>query len=174
MLYGQLGLTDEIMNGTAAETAMLNYYNRTVEPILGAIAESMKRTFLTKTGRSQGQSIMYIRDPFSLVPIADLATLADKFTRNEILSSNEFRGIVGYAPSSDPKANQLLNKNLPIAQTILPQNGVTEKPPPRNSLPVVPTKLVNGVPQSVPTKPPLSSLIKKLPAIPQGASQNGT
>lgn len=173
MLYNQLGLTDDVMNGTANEMAMINYYNRTIEPILGAITEGVKRTFLTKTARSQGQSIMYIRDPFNLVPVADLAELADKFTRNEILSSNEFRGIIGYAPSSDPKANQLLNKNLPIAQTILPQNGETLKPPPRNSFPQVPTTVVNGVPQ-VSSKPPLSSLIKKLPAIPQGVSQNGS
>lgn len=173
MLYGQLGITDEIMNGTANEMAMLNYYNRTIEPILGAITEAIKRTFLTKTGRTQGQSIMYIRDPFNLVPVADLAAIADKFTRNEILSSNDMRAVIGFPPSSDPKANQLLNKNLPIAQTILPQNGETLKPPPRNSFPQVPTSVVNGVPQ-VSSKPPLSSLIKQLPAIPQGASQNGS
>jgi hypothetical protein len=168
-LYSQLGLTDSIMNGTADEATMLNYYNRTIEPILGSITEAIKRTFLTKTARTQGQSIMYIRNPFQLVPVTDLAAIADKFTRNEIMSSNDMRSVIGLPPSSDPKANQLLNKNLPIAQTLLPQNGESIKPPPRNPYPQVPA-VTNGVPP----KPPLSSLIKKLPAKPQGASQNGS
>ena len=123
MLYGQLGITDAVMNGTADEPTMLNYYNRTIEPILAAVTESMARTFLTRTARSQGQSIVYIRDPFKLVPVKDLAEIADKFTRNEVLSSNDLRSIVGFRPSQDPKADQLLNKNLPIAQTILPAAG---------------------------------------------------
>jgi hypothetical protein len=113
MLYGQLGLTPEIMNGTADETAMLNYNNRTVEPILGAFADEFKRKFLSKTARTQGQSIMYFRDPFKLVPMSQLAELADKFTRNEVVTSNEFRGFIGMRPSSDPKADELRNKNMP-------------------------------------------------------------
>jgi hypothetical protein len=113
MLYSQLGLTKEVMDGTADEKAMLNYMNRTVEPILDAIAEAMKRSFLTKTARSQGQSIMYFRDPFKLVPIANIAEIVDKFTRNEVLSSNEIRGVIGFAPSDDPKASQLINSNMP-------------------------------------------------------------
>jgi hypothetical protein len=113
MLYGQLGLTEEVMNGTANEAAMLNYINRTIEPVLGAISEAMKRSFLTKTARSQKQSIEYFRDPFKLVPMSDLAEMADKFTRNEIVTSNEFRGFIGMKPSADPKADQLVNSNMP-------------------------------------------------------------
>lgn len=112
MLYSQLGITQSILDGTADEKTMLNYYSRTIEPILGAIVLEMKRKFLTKTARSQGQSIMYFRNPFKLVPVKELAELADKFTRNEILSSNEIRGIIGYKPSEDPRANQLINSNL--------------------------------------------------------------
>jgi hypothetical protein len=113
MLYGQLGLTAEVMNGTADEKAMLNYNNRTIEPILAAIVEAMRRSFLTKTARSQRQTIKYFRDPFKLVPINDIAEIADKFTRNEILSSNEMRDIVGIKPSKDPKADKLVNSNMP-------------------------------------------------------------
>lgn len=113
MLYGQLGITEEVMKGTADEATMLNYYNRTIEPFLGAIAGAMRRTFLTKTARTQKQSIVYIRDPFKLVPIAQLAEIADKFTRNEIVSGNEMRGILGIRPSKDPKADELRNKNIP-------------------------------------------------------------
>lgn len=113
MLYGQLGLTPAIMDGTADEKAMLNYINRTIEPILAAVAEAMKRSFLTKTARSQRQSIEYFRDPFKLVPMSDLSEMADKFTRNEIVSSNEFRGFIGMKPASDPKADKLINSNMP-------------------------------------------------------------
>jgi len=113
MLHSQLGLTESIFNGTANEEEMLNYYNRTVYPILSAIVNEMKRKFLTKTARSQNQSIMYFREPFKLVPVKDLAEIADKFTRNEILTSNEFRSEIGYKPSPDPKADELRNKNLP-------------------------------------------------------------
>lgn len=113
MLYGQLGLTPEIMNGTADEKTMLNYMNRTIEPLLTAVTEAMRRTFLTKTARSQKQSIMYFRDPFKLVPIASIADIADKFTRNEIATSNEIRQIVGWKPHSDPKADELRNSNMP-------------------------------------------------------------
>ena len=112
MLYSQLGITQTILDGTADDKTMLNYYNRTIEPILSAIVDEMKRKFLTKTARSQKQSISYFRDPFKLVPVNDLAEIADKFTRNEIMSSNEIRQIVGMKPSSDPKADELRNKNL--------------------------------------------------------------
>lgn len=112
MLYSQLGLTEDIMNGTADENAMNNYYNRTIEPILSAIVDEFKRKFLTKTARSQKQSIAFFRDPFKLVPTSSLAELADKFTRNEIMTSNEFRQVVGMQPSDDPSADELRNKNL--------------------------------------------------------------
>lgn len=112
MLYSQLGLTTEIMNGTADEKTMLNYYNRTIEPILSAITDEMKRKFLTKTARTQKQTITFFRDPFKLVPVNDIAEIADKFTRNEIMSSNEIRQIVGMKPVQDPKADELRNKNL--------------------------------------------------------------
>jgi hypothetical protein len=113
MLYTQLGLTAEIMNGTANEQAMLNYNNRTIEPFLAAITEAMKRSFLTKTARTQGQSVTFFRDPFKLVPINDIAEIADKFTRNEILTANEVRAILGIKPHSNPKADQLVNSNMP-------------------------------------------------------------
>lgn len=111
-LYSQLGLTTAIMDGTADEKTMLNYYNRTIEPIVSAFVDEMKRKFLTETARTQKQSIMFFRDPFKLVPVEQLAELADKFTRNEIMSSNEFRSIVGREPSKDPQADELRNKNL--------------------------------------------------------------
>jgi hypothetical protein len=113
MLYGQLGITAEVMNGTADEKAMLNYMNRTIEPLLNAITEELRRKFLTKTARTQGHDVMYFRDPFKLVPMSELAEMADKFTRNEIVTSNEFRQFIGMAPSSDPKADQLRNSNMP-------------------------------------------------------------
>lgn len=113
MLYGQLGLTEEVMNGTADEKAMLNYWNRTIEPVLTAMVESMRRSFLTKTARTQKQQIQFFRDPFRLVPIENIAEIADKFTRNEIMSSNEIRQVVGLAPHKDPKADLLQNSNMP-------------------------------------------------------------
>ena len=112
LLYSQLGLTQTIMDGSADDKTMLNYYNRTIEPIVSAIVDEMKRKFLTKTARSQLQSIWFFRDPFKLVPVADLAEIADKFTRNEIMTSNEIRQIVGMKPSKDPRADELRNKNL--------------------------------------------------------------
>lgn len=112
MLYSQLGITKEVMDGTADEKTMLNYHNRTIEPIVSALVEEMKRKFLTKTARSQRQSIMFFRDPFKLVPVNDIAEIADKFTRNEILTSNEIRQIIGMKPSNDPKADQLVNSNI--------------------------------------------------------------
>lgn len=111
-LYSQLGITQSVMDGSADEKTMLNYTNRTIEPILSAIVDEMKRKFLTKTARTQGQSIMFFRDPFRLVPVNDIAEIADKFTRNEILTSNEVRQIVGMKPSEDPKADELNNSNL--------------------------------------------------------------
>lgn len=112
MLYSQLGITQSVLDGTADEKTMLNYNNRTVEPIVSSIVDEMKRKFLTKTAMTQGQSIEFFNDPFKLVPISNIADIADKFTRNEILSSNEVRGIIGMQPSKDPKADQLLNKNI--------------------------------------------------------------
>jgi hypothetical protein len=115
-LYSQLGLTPEVMNGTADEPTMKNYFNRTIEPIIAAVVEAMRRTFLTKTARSQGQSIMAFRDPFKMVPLSDIAEIADKLSRNEITTPNEIRGFMGIKPSSDPKADQLLNSNMPQGQ----------------------------------------------------------
>jgi hypothetical protein len=112
MLYQQLGISDTILNGTADEQTMKNYYNNTIDPVLSAITEAMIRTFLTKTARTQGQSIKYFRDPFKLVPVSQLADIADKFTRNEIASSNELRAEIGWKPSKDPRADELRNKNL--------------------------------------------------------------
>ena len=112
MVYSQLGITQEILNGTADEKTMLNYNNRTVEPFVASIVDEMRRKFLTKTARSQGQTITYFRDPFRLVPINDIAEIADKFTRNEIMTSNEIRQIVGMKPADDPKADELVNSNI--------------------------------------------------------------
>ena len=122
MLYSQLGLTQSIMDGTADEKTMLNYYNRTIEPILSAIVDEMKRKFLSREARSKSQSIMFFRDPFKLVPVGELAEIADKMTRNEIMSSNEIRQIIGLKPSKDPKADQLVNSN--ISQPV----GTVKKP----------------------------------------------
>jgi hypothetical protein len=116
MLYGQLGITPAVMNGEADEKGLLSYNTRTIEPIVGAIAEAMHRAFLTKTARTQGQGIAYFRDPFKLVPLADIAEIADKFTRNEILSANELRAVIGMRPSKDPKADQLRNSNMPQSE----------------------------------------------------------
>lgn len=112
MLYSQLGITKSIMDGTADEKTMLNYINRTVEPFVAAIVDEFKRKFLTKTARTQLQTIMYFRDPFRLVPVNDIAEIADKFTRNEIMTSNEIRQIAGMKPSKDPKADELINSNI--------------------------------------------------------------
>lgn len=120
MLYSQLGLTEAIMNGTADEKTMLNYHSRTIEPILDSIVEAMRRTFLTKTARTQGQTVMYFRDPFKFVPIGGeggIADIADKFARNEITSSNEIRQAIGMKPSQEPKADQLVNANMPQGDT---------------------------------------------------------
>lgn len=117
-LYGQLGITETILNGTADQTTMLNYYNRTVEPVLAAIAEPMMCSFLTKNARSRGQRIRYFRDPFRLVPLSDIAQIADVFERNEIMSSNEFRQVLGMHPSDDPRADMLVNSNMPQDESV--------------------------------------------------------
>ena len=133
MLYSQLGLTQSILDGSADDKTMLNYYNRTIEPILAAIVDELKRKFLTKTARAQKQTIMYFRDPFKLVPVNDIAEIADKFTRNEIMTSNEIRQIVGMKPSKDPEADELRNKNLNKSaeemkeQPIQPEKEVSDK-----------------------------------------------
>lgn len=131
-LYGQIGMTSSVLDGTADEKAMLNYNNRTIEPIVSAIVGAMKRSFLSKTARTQGQTIMFFRDPFKLVPINNIADIADKFTRNEILSSNEVRQIVGMRPSDDPKADELRNSNINQSEdktSVLPKNVDTSEYP---------------------------------------------
>ena len=112
MLYSQLGITQTILDGTADDKTMLNYYSRTVEPIISAIVDEMKRKFLSKTARTQGQTILFFRNPFKLVPVNDIAEIADKFSRNEIMTSNEIRQVIGMMPSDDPKADQLVNSNI--------------------------------------------------------------
>lgn len=123
MVYSQLGITQSVLDGTADEKTMLNYMNRTVEPIISAIVDELKRKFLTKTARSQLQSIVYFRDPFRLVPVNDIAEIADKFTRNEIMTSNEIRQIVGMQPSKDPKADKLVNSNISQAKQDISQTS---------------------------------------------------
>ena len=128
MLYSQLGLTQAILDGSADDKTMLNYYNRTIEPIIAAIVDEMKRKFLTKTARAQKQSLMFFRDPFKLVPVSEIAEIADKFTRNEIMSSNEIRQIVGIKPSDDPAADELRNKNLnQSTEEMKPQENIEQK-----------------------------------------------
>lgn len=124
MVYSQIGITQSVLDGTADEKTMLNYNNRTVEPIVSAIVDELKRKFLTKTARTQLQSISFFRDPFKLVPVNDIAEIADKFTRNEIMTSNEIRQIVGMKPSNDPKADQLINSNIGQAkEDVVPSEG---------------------------------------------------
>lgn len=113
MLYAQLGITEDIMNGTADEKAMINYYNRSIKPVLDSVTEAMQRSFIGLSRTNQGERIQYMRDPFQLVPVSELAEIADKFTRNEILTSNEIRGVIGFPPANDPKADQLVNSNMP-------------------------------------------------------------
>lgn len=124
-LYAELGLTPEVMNGTADEATMKNYYNRTVEPIVAAMVEEMRRKFLTKTARSQKQSVMAFRDPFKMVPISDLAEIADKLSRNEIVTPNEMRQFMGIKPAKDPKADQLINSNMPQPAGQLPPSTLS-------------------------------------------------
>lgn len=126
LLYNQLGLTEEVMNGTADEAAMINYFNRTVEPVIDAIVEAMRRSFLGPMGIQREEDIMYFRDPFKLVPVSQVAEIADKFTRNEILTSNEIRQFMGIQPSKEPKADQLVNANMPQPLTGVPPAGITD------------------------------------------------
>ena len=130
MLYGQLGITQAVLDGTADEQTMLNYNNRTIEPIVSAIVNEFKRKFLTKTARTQMKSVMFFRDPFRLVPVSQIAEIADKFTRNEIMTSNEIRQVIGMKPSDDPKADQLVNSN--ISQP----TGDPGMPPPEGEVPM--------------------------------------
>ena len=132
MLYSQLGITQTVLDGSADEKTMVNYYSRTIEPIATAISDEINRKFLTKTARSQKQKILYFRDPFKLVPVNEIAEIADKFTRNEILSSNEIRQVIGRKPSSDPKADQLINSNINQSSN-LNTNNVIEKQDDNNS-----------------------------------------
>lgn len=132
LLFSQLGMTQSILDGTADEKTMLNYYTRSVEPIVAAIADELKRKFLTPTARTQGQTIMYFRNSFSLVPVNDIAEIADKFTRNEIMTSNEIRQIIGMKPSNDPKADKLVNSNISQPEENIydeeNQNGINNEP----------------------------------------------
>lgn len=123
MVYSQLGVTQEILNGTADEKTMNNYMNRIIEPVVSAFADEFKRKFLTKTARTQGQSIMFFRDPFRLAPVSMIAEMADKFTRNEIMTPNEFRQVIGMKPSKDPKSDQLVNRNIASANEGIPMQG---------------------------------------------------
>lgn len=127
MLYAQLGITEEILNGTADEVTMLNYYNRTIEPLLDAVVEEFRRKFLTKTARTQGQSVQYYRDPFKFVPVSQIAEISDKFTRNEIATSNEMRGAIGWRPHPDPKADELRNSNMPAPSEPVESEVINEK-----------------------------------------------
>lgn len=127
MLYSQLGLAPEIFNGTADEKVMLNYYNRTIEPILAAITDEFKRKFLTKTARTQGQSIIFMRGPFKLVPVSNIADIADKFVTNQVLSPNEIRGLVGFKPVADPQANELRNTHLNRSPEDIPPASTEEE-----------------------------------------------
>lgn len=165
MLYGQLGITDTVMNGTADEPTMINYYNRSIEPILAALSDAMKRSFLTKTARTQGQSIIYIRNPFLLVPVKDLAEIADKFRRNEILTGNDMRAVIGFPPSDDPNATKLNNPNIPVAYSTPPVNDVALSKPALP--PKTPDQQVQAIPAGLADKAQL--------AITQGdKSQNGS
>lgn len=120
MLYGQLGLTESVFTGDADEKAMLNYHNRTIAPVVNAVIEAMRRSFLTKTARTQKQSILYFRDPFKTMPLADIAAATDIFSRNEVLTPNEIRGSIGFKPNAEPKSDQLMNSNMPQANGAAP------------------------------------------------------
>lgn len=148
MLYGQLGVTKDVMDGTADEKAMLNYYNRTTKPILKAFTANLKRTFLTQTARTQGQSIVFIRNPFESIAMADLAEMVDKLTRNEVATSNEMRPVFGLKPSSDPKADELRNKNIPAPEEEAAP-GLEAAPQPQQIEPPKPQRLaIEGPPGS--------------------------
>lgn len=143
MLYSQLGITQSILDGTADEKTMLNYYNRTIEPIISAIVDEMKRKFLTKTARSQFQSVSFFRDPFKLVPVNEISEIADKFTRNEIMTSNEIRQIIGMKPSDDPKADELRNKNLSVPKES--NDGNTTEVADKEKIKIIKEEIQNGI-----------------------------
>jgi hypothetical protein len=162
MLYSQLGITDTIMNGTANEEAMLNYNKRTIEPIVVAVTEAMTRTFLSKTARTQGQSILYFRDPFALVPLSEFAKIADMLSRNEIATPNELRSAIGLKPSKDPKADMLQNSNMPTPK---PLQAAPRAP--------FPPSIQNVATRQIP--PQLTPVPRQLPQLTRtgGNSQNG-
>lgn len=170
MLYSQLGLTEEIMNGSATESTMNNYFHRTIEPILMAMIEAMRATFLSKTARTQGQSITFFRNPFALVPMADMAKIADMFSRNEIATANDIRVSIGWKPSKDPKADKLINSNMPTPTPLDPAPRPTG-PPSIRKIPGTWPK-----PPSI-TSPSMSTLHPQLQRQLTGTggnSQNGT
>lgn len=158
-LYGQLGLTEEIFKGIADEKTMLNYYNSTIEPILSAIADELKRKFLTKTARTQGQSIEFFKDPFRLVPVNNIADIADKFTRNEVMTSNEIRQVIGIKPSDDPKADMLVNSNLNQSPEQLGMMGAEGTDP-------------MGAGAMPPSEDPMMTPVSQIPEV-TGVNQNG-
>jgi hypothetical protein len=169
LLYSQLGLTETVMNGTADEATMNNYFHRTVEPILLSVVEAMKATFLTKTARTQGQSITYFRNPFALIPMADMAKIVDMFSRNEIMSANELRDAIGVKPSRDPKADLLVNSNMP---TPAPLDSAPRPPGPVSDRRVIPGTVPR--PELAPVRPPLHPQIQRQLTGTGGNSQNGT
>ncbi len=160
LLYGQLGITQSILDGTADEQTLLNYHSRTIEPIISAIVDEMKRKFLTKTARSQNQTIMFFRDPFKLVPVTQIAGIADTFTRNEIMTSNEIRQIIGMKPSDDPKADQLVNSNLNHPEAgMMP---VEEEVPMEEQMPMEDPSVEVETAPSVGADTPMSELMKAM------------
>lgn len=168
MLYDQLGLTDTIMNGSADEATMNNYFVRTIEPIVLSVVEAMKATFLSKTARTQGQTITFFKNPFSLVPMADFAKIADMLSRNEIASANELRAAIGWKPSKDPKADQLINSNMPTPQPLDPAPRPPGPPSIRHLPGTVPRPELTPVP-----RPPLHPLLQQQLLGQGGTSQNG-
>jgi hypothetical protein len=169
LLYSQLGLTDTIMNGTATEGTMNNYFHRVVEPILMAMVEAMRATFLSKTARTQGQSITYYRNPFALVPMADMAKIADMFSRNEIASANDIRTAIGWKPSKDPKADKLINSNMPTPAPLDPAPRPTGPPSDRRIPGTYPKPMI-----SPPPRPVLHPQLQRQLTGTGGNSQNGT
>lgn len=164
MLYSQLGMTEDILKGTADEKAMLNYQTRTIEPILSAIADELERKFISKTARTQLQAVMFFRDPFRLVPVNDMAEIVDKFTRNEILSSNEVRAILGYKPSDDPRADELRNKNLNDPNAgMMPMDEMGEPYPEEEMNPLdTPMSEVNSESVATETKNPMDMTLSEI------------
>jgi hypothetical protein len=156
LLYSQLGITDAVMNGTADEATMLNYYNRTIEPIVDAVVEAMQRSFLGPMGTKRSERIHYFRDPFKLVPVGQLAEIADKFTRNEILTSNEIRGFMGVQPAADPKADELRNSNMPLPEGAVPASAPAPAGPTTDELDSIMNEVFDGLSSDI------DALVKKL------------